>query len=175
MTSPCVDTSRAAEYYYFGGSYEEVQHPKRVIRPVKKSERFEPLLSRRKCRSFFLPPVILVTYHYWRCPCRTRSWSTQFDQGRNAKRRWATTLSARPQELSRLRSDVLHQDAGCFVMPCRSSPTSLGRCRHTPVYDANRSFTGAALLELRKRCEENGASLVSRLQTPHRLVCDDQG
>ena len=83
MTSPCVDTSRAAEYYYFGGSYEEVQHLKKVIRPVKKSERFDPLLSRRKCRSFFLPPVILATYHYWRCPAAPFSWTFLYVQGRN--------------------------------------------------------------------------------------------
>ena len=27
-------------------------------------------LHRRRRRSFFLPPVILATYHYWRCPAR---------------------------------------------------------------------------------------------------------
>ena len=82
---PCVDTSRAAEYYYFGGSYEEFQHPKRVIRTVKNYDGHAPLHHRQNAASFFLPPVILATYHYWRCPRTLQLDLPQVRQGRNAK------------------------------------------------------------------------------------------
>ena len=64
---PCVDTSRAAEYYYSGGSYEEFQHPKRMIRTVKKMTVMRRFIIDKMPLIFSTPPLILATYHYWQC------------------------------------------------------------------------------------------------------------
>ena len=81
-----------------------------------------------KMPPFFLhPPHILATYHYWRCPGRTRSWSLLLDQGRNAERRWATTLSL----ATRYSTDVSHSVA---ALCCKSVDTTYYEVRRAPSW-----------------------------------------
>ena len=49
---------------------------------------------------FSTPPVILATYHYWRCPVAPAARPVLTTEAVMTERRWATTLSPAPEVLT---------------------------------------------------------------------------
>ena len=75
------------------GSYEEFQHPKRVIRTVKNMTDMRRFFIDKMPPHFFYPPLFWPHTITGGAKVAPAAGHTQYYQGRNAKRRWATTLS----------------------------------------------------------------------------------